>query len=185
MSLNKITINDTTTVNTGIVYDISKATGQSYETLSDALSGNNVPLEVREGGMSIRFVQTSDNKYVQYRLITDEWSTNIEDWSFYGNDIYVDNPEFIEVTTDSEGKLLAGRTHDGAAFENVGFTTPKVSIDGTTIENIEDPEERTDILIDTEGKIISYRDSDGVKHEEVGIKTNHFELTEQGMTDFQ
>ena len=56
MSLNKISINDTTTVNTGIVFDISKSTGQSYETLSDALSGNNVPLEIREGGMSIRFV---------------------------------------------------------------------------------------------------------------------------------
>ena len=56
MSLNKISINDTTTVNTGVVYDITKATGQSYETLSDALSGNNVPLEIREGGMTIRFV---------------------------------------------------------------------------------------------------------------------------------
>ena len=56
MSLNKISINNTTTVNTGIVYDISKATRQSYETLTDALSGNNVPPEVREGGMSVRFV---------------------------------------------------------------------------------------------------------------------------------
>ena len=56
MILNKIKINDTTTVNTGIVYDISKATGQSYETLSDALSGDNVPTGVREGGMTVRFV---------------------------------------------------------------------------------------------------------------------------------
>ena len=57
MSLNKISINDTTTVNTGIVYDISKAhDGATYTDLADALSGNNVPLEVREGGMSVRFV---------------------------------------------------------------------------------------------------------------------------------
>ena len=58
MSLNKIKINDSTVVNTGVVYDISKATNQTYNTLSDALgtSGNNVPPEVREGGMSIRFV---------------------------------------------------------------------------------------------------------------------------------
>ena len=56
MGLNKIKVNDVTTINTGVVYDISKATGQSYETLSDALSRNNVPLEVREGGMSVRFV---------------------------------------------------------------------------------------------------------------------------------
>ena len=58
MSLNNIKINDSTVVNTGVVYDISKATNQTYNTLSDALgtSGNNVPPEVREGGMSIRYV---------------------------------------------------------------------------------------------------------------------------------
>ena len=59
MSLNKISINDTTTVNTGIVYDISKAhNGATYTDLTDALgtNGNNVPLEIREGGMPIRFV---------------------------------------------------------------------------------------------------------------------------------
>lgn len=49
----------------------------------------------------------------------------------------------------------------------------------------EDPEGRTEITADSEGKIISYRDSDGVKHENAGIKTNHLELTNQGMTDFQ
>ena len=67
MSLNKISINDTTTVNTGIVYDISKAhNGATYTDLTDALGieGENVPLEVREGGMSVKFIQTSDNKYV-------------------------------------------------------------------------------------------------------------------------
>ena len=58
MALNKISINDTTTVNTGVVYDITKATGQSYTDLKESLgtNGNNVPLEIREGGMSIRFV---------------------------------------------------------------------------------------------------------------------------------
>ena len=58
MALNKISINDTTTVNTGVVYDITKATGLPYTGLKAALgtNGNNVPLEIREGGMSIRFV---------------------------------------------------------------------------------------------------------------------------------
>ena len=56
MILNKIKINDTAIVTPGVVYDISKTTSQTYETLSDALSGNNVPLEVREGGMTVRFV---------------------------------------------------------------------------------------------------------------------------------
>ena len=96
----------------------------------------------------------------------------------------VENPKFIEAKTDSEGKLLAGRTTDGAAFENIGFSTPKLSIDGHTIENIEDPEGRTEILTDTEGKIISYRDANGVKHEEVGIEAGSITFSGNGSTDF-
>ena len=80
MILSKIKINDTTTVTPGVVYDISKATGQSYETLSDALSGNNVPLEVREGGMSVRFVQTSDNKYAQAICMAQNFTTDLTQW---------------------------------------------------------------------------------------------------------
>ena len=82
MGLNKIKINDLTTINTGVVYDISKATGQSYETLADALGtdGSNVPSEVREGGMSVRFVHTSDNKYRQFILKAQNFSTNEADW---------------------------------------------------------------------------------------------------------
>ena len=82
MALNKIKVNDTTTVNTGVVYDISKATSQSYDSLSAALGtdGNNVPPEVREGGMTVRFVHTGENKYVQYFLTKDEWSASKSDW---------------------------------------------------------------------------------------------------------
>ena len=83
MSLNKISINDTTTVNTGIVYDISKVhNGATYTDLADALGtdGENVPLEVREGGMSVRFIRTSVNKYVQYRLMATSFSTSESDW---------------------------------------------------------------------------------------------------------
>ena len=117
------------------------------------------------------------------------------DWDALSSITAVENPEFIEAKTDSEGKLLAGRTTNGAAFEKVGFTTPKISIDGATIENIEDPEGRTEIENDAEGKIISYRDNEGVKHENVGIETgsatigsatiNSLNLTSEGMTEFQ
>ena len=79
--------------------------------------------------------------------------------------IVIENPEYIEAKTDSEGKLLAGRTPNGEAFEKVGFATPKASIDGHIIENIEDPEERTEILTDKDDKILSYRKKDGTKVE--------------------
>ena len=83
----------------------------------------------------------------------------------------------MEVVTDSEGKILARRTFDGAAFENVSFTTPKMSIDGHIIENIEDPEGRSEITIDSEGKIISFRTEDNTLNE---FKLKVFESFELG-----
>jgi len=79
------------------VFDISlyKAVGgvlATFADLSAALDGgNNVPAGVRQGGMSIKFVQSSDNKYVQYRYMldnaaTDSNFTNIANWQ--GNNIY-------------------------------------------------------------------------------------------------
>lgn len=53
------------------VFDISAKTGQNYETLDDALTAANsvIPTSKKKGGMSIKFVQSSDNKYVQYRYM--------------------------------------------------------------------------------------------------------------------
>ncbi len=59
MSLNNIKINNTTTVNTGIVYDISEANGgRTYADLTDALgvNGRNIPESVRKGGMAVKFL---------------------------------------------------------------------------------------------------------------------------------
>lgn len=71
----------------GLVYDVTKEnTGSpTFASLSALLSDVNlstlIPTSVRTGGMSIRFVQTSDHKYVQFRLNTLDFSTNIGDWS--------------------------------------------------------------------------------------------------------
>ena len=68
-------------------FDISAyhATGgvlAKYADLTAALgtNGANIPDTLRKGGMSVKFVQSSDNKYVQYFLTKDEWSANAEDW---------------------------------------------------------------------------------------------------------
>lgn len=136
-----------------------------------------------------------------------EEGKSLIDAEFASSQFTTDSSEHIQVTTDSEGKILAGRTPDGAAFEKVGFSSSKISIGGHTIENIEDPEGRSEIITDSEGRIISYRDSDGVKHENVGIKTgsatidevlinggnatldsatiDSLNLTSEGMTEFQ
>ena len=122
MVLNKIKINDTATVTPGVVYDISKATGQSYETLADALGtdGNNVPPEVREGGMSIRYVKTSDNKYVQYQLLATSFSTDKKDWQSISEikDItceYVESDNILNYSLCEIGTL---RTSTGEEIED-------------------------------------------------------------------
>ena len=75
----------------GAVYDVSAKNPTAgpnsdgkWESLSALLSDANlntlIPTSVRKGGMSIKYVQSSDNKYVQYRLMANEFSTNVADW---------------------------------------------------------------------------------------------------------
>lgn len=54
----------------------------TYATLDAAIAA--IPSDYQKGGMSIKFVQTSDNKYVQYRLMLSEFTaaqfTNTDNW---------------------------------------------------------------------------------------------------------
>lgn len=49
-----------------------------YASLSAALAA--VPSVAQKGGMSIKYIQSSDNKYVQYRLMSQTFSTTVTDW---------------------------------------------------------------------------------------------------------
>ena len=67
----------------GEVFDISAYNSNiEYADLAEALgtNGTNVPVSVRKGGMSIKFIQSSDNKYVQYRLMSDTFNTTPANW---------------------------------------------------------------------------------------------------------
>jgi hypothetical protein len=67
----------------GEVYDISaNHAGTKYADLAAALgtNGANIPESLRKGGMSVKFVQSSDNKYVQYRLMANAFSTDVIQW---------------------------------------------------------------------------------------------------------
>ena len=89
-------------------FDISAyhATGgvlAKYADLTAALgtNGANIPDALRKGGMSIKFVQSSDNKYVQYFLTKDEWSASVGDWEKILDQIgkvslYTGNPQWRE-----------------------------------------------------------------------------------------
>ena len=67
------------------IFDISEynASGTppilvKYASLSLALAA--VPVNRQKGGMTIRYVQSSDNKYAQYRLTATSFSTTESDW---------------------------------------------------------------------------------------------------------
>lgn len=76
-------------VSSKLIYDVSaRNNGAVFDSLSALLSSSNlntlIPLTVRHGGMSIRFIQgsasSSDNKYVQARLMANSFNTNINKW---------------------------------------------------------------------------------------------------------
>ena len=83
-----------------VIYDVTKNNPTAgpnndgkYESLSALLSDANlstlIPIAVRCGGMSIRFVQTSDNKYVQYRLTEQAFTTDVTKWQKQGAEVSV------------------------------------------------------------------------------------------------
>lgn len=69
----------------GGAYDVTAHnSGATFASLSALLNSENlntlIPTEIRHGGMSIKFVQSSDNNYVQYRLMATSFSTTESDW---------------------------------------------------------------------------------------------------------
>lgn len=104
----------------GGVFDISAYNATDgelakYANLTAALgtSGANIPQSIRKGGMSVKFVQTDDNKYVQYRLISTTFKTNVKLWQ--GVD---DEP------ADGSDNLVksGGVYNDTHHFENIPLT---------------------------------------------------------------
>lgn len=72
-----------------------------------------------------------------------------------------ENPEYLSVEKDAEGKVLSSTNADGSHY----IHNAKSETIPEEFEHIEDPEGRTVITTDADGKILSYRDSSGKKHE--------------------
>lgn len=112
------------------VYDISAANGNdTYTDLNDALTNGGVPSSLRRGGMSVKFILSSYNKYVQYRYTNTDAATNskfvnLANWNEDNGEVWVDNPEWIRVVTDKDGNILAGIKGDGSIEWSVGVPMP-------------------------------------------------------------
>lgn len=104
----------------GEVFDISEYNNDTYDDLDDALSNDHIPAAVRRGGMSVKFVLTGDNKYVQYRLMAQNFTTDTTEWVICDEGVYIDNPDYIYVKTGSDGKILWAIKIDGTIFYGAG-----------------------------------------------------------------
>ena len=89
-----------------------------------------------------------------------------------------ENPEYMAVEKDAEGKVLSATYNDGCHYShNLKSETIDAKVDkkeGKSLINedvadahstLEDPEKRMEIVTDADGKVMSYRDSSGKKHE--------------------
>ena len=106
MNVNKININQSepTYYIASDIYDVSyHNSGATFASLSALLSSKNlstiIPIGVRSGGMTIRFIQSSDNRYVQYRLTSSTWSTDIHDWTS-------EDPYFVDTIMQEVNKAI-------------------------------------------------------------------------------
>ena len=81
-----------------------------------------------------------------------------------------ENPEYLAVEQDAEGKVLSATNADGSHYiHNVKSETIP-----TEFEHIEDPEERLNMELDSENMVLSHRDKNGIKNENVGFNTPNY-----------
>lgn len=109
---------------------------------------------------------------------------------------YEDNPEFIKVEKDADGRILSTTKSDGSHYIH--------NVESETIpdefSNIDDVENRMEISKDADGRVIAYRDFNGKLHENVGLETpaidtetintksvnaNNLTLSKVGLTEFE
>lgn len=89
-----------------------------------------------------------------------------------------ENPEYLAVETDADGKVLSCTNPDGSHY----IHKVKSETIPTEFEHIEDPEGRMEITTDADGKVIAYRDSEGTRHEHK-MSIRHLELSDEAATE--
>ena len=112
-----------------VIYDVTaNNSGTTFDSLSALLSNENlstlIPISIRHGGMSIRFVQSSDNKYVQYRLKPTSFSIYESDWDKNNtikgiSNTSADTADEILTFTDDEDNEFARISEEGSNFTNL------------------------------------------------------------------
>ena len=180
-----------------LIFDVSEANGgEPFDTLSDALSyADSVLLSgQKKGGMSIKYIQSSDNKYVQYRLMATAWSSAVNDWQGVDDEPtsgssnlvksggvceYVENKqnalknEYIDVKVNSrvkkdnnEDTVIRDATNEFVVCDSAGRVVFKINSDGATLNSIK-INEILSVLYGNSNKTITSFDSAGMHSKHV------------------
>ena len=148
-----------------VIYDVSENNGGvTFASLSALLYDANlstlIPISVRCGGMNIRFVQTSDNSYVQYRLMSQDFTTDISQWQMVGNDT-----QFSKNQDTNESSI---EIEDGKGYSIVKIDENGVYVKGKDV--LVDKTEKT--LPDNKKGIIIETPTDTITIDDDGLKVN-------------
>ena len=127
----------------GSVYDVSAHNNRAvFESLSTLLSNSNlstlIPTSVRHGGMSIRFIQgsvpSSNNKYVQYRLMAQTFSTNKKDWQGVDDEPTAVSNNLVK-SRGVQKQDFINFALNSCEVENVAYSVNSGSISNGVIQN--------------------------------------------------
>ena len=159
----------------GEVFDISVYNNNAkYADLTAALDGgNNVPQSLRKGGMSIKYVQSSDNNYVQFRCIADEFTTVASAWQSENAD---DKP-----TAGSKNLVESGGVEAVVTSESNRAKTEEQKL-GVNIKELPVVDEENGVLFlsDEQGNVIGKFYKKGLKTTNIevvkGLKTTNIEV---------
>jgi hypothetical protein len=91
-----------TELSSQVIFDVSEYNKvdnkpKTYTDLSEALT--DVPVSKCHGGMSIRYIQSFDNKYVQWQLMSNVWTNVVDYWmqlSYSGSRYLLTTIAFLE-----------------------------------------------------------------------------------------
>ena len=96
-----------------------------------------------------------------------------------------ENPEYLSVETDTDGKILASTNADGSHY----IYNAKSETIPEEFNHIEDPEGRMEITTDSDERVMSYRDSNGKKHEHdmdiTNLEVSNLNLQGNSVNDIQ
>lgn len=190
-----------------ILFGISRETGKPYYPLNDMYhveqneeffavwldADNHLLLGIRRDGQIIGEIHAvnalkevvtqlqSDLASLQEKVGT--MDTNLKELL----DVFSlqENPEYLSVETDADGKILASTNADGSHY----IYNAKSETIPEEFSHIEDPEGRMEITTDSDERVMSYRDSNGKKHEHdmniTNLEVSNLNLQGNSVNDIQ